>query len=103
MKIKENGRLFQGIESHPRSKGGTQAEVDGGNVGIKECEFFWGMIVSAFIRNYLPSRATPLGDDLKNFDNPGTIEKEAFPPSCSCNLQSSGKSAKSLRSLMPSI
>ena len=26
---------------------------------------FWGMIVSAFIRNYLPSRATPLGDDLK--------------------------------------
>ena len=39
---------------------------------------FWGMIVSAFIRNYLPSRATPLGDDLKNFDNSGTIEKEAF-------------------------
>ena len=38
-KIKENGRLFQGIESHPRSKGGTQAEVDGGNAGIKECEF----------------------------------------------------------------
>lgn len=32
--------LVQGIESHPRSKGGTQAEVDGGNAGVKECDFF---------------------------------------------------------------